>query len=161
MVAHHDHCAPIPMNKIMPGLLFAALSLPAAACQDHPWYRPAPAGLEAEHVSVLYQEASPEMRKEAARLLEGKLVRAISPAQAAQLTGEDERSWVPGMTYLLRGVRYDNPESHYGVVYDEAGDVVVYFGMKGKAEHGPYAAPMVAVLPQPPAALYVTCTLMP
>lgn len=141
-------------------LLLAVLAAPAAACSGHPWFRPAPPGLRAEHISVLYLPASPENREEAIELLGGKKGRRISPEQAAHLTGEDERSWVPGMTYLLRGLRYDNPESQFGVMYSETGDVVVYFGMRGKAERGPYAAPMVAVLPVQPSVLYVTCHLV-
>ncbi len=150
-------------------LLIAALALSAQAlagralaapgapgpCGDHPWLRMPPAGVEAEHPAPLYLEVKPAARDQAAALLERRPGRRITPEQAAQFTGETAESWVPGLTYLLRGVRNPDTDSRYAVSFGADGTVVVHFAARRPGK--PYSAPMVAVLEQPPAALYVSC----
>ncbi len=151
------------MNKLAL-LLLCTLALPAqaatplpnpAACGDHAWLRMPPASLEAEHPAPLYLEVKPAARDEAVKLLEQRPAMRISPEQAAQFTGESADSWVPGLTFLLRGVRNADDQSRYAVSYGYGGEVVVHFASRRPGK--PYSAPMVVVLDQPPSALYVSC----
>lgn len=157
------------MNKFAVSVCFliAAVALPAraavpdpaapgpAACGDHAWLRMPPEGVDAEHPAPLYLEVIPAARDEAAKLLEQRPAMRLSQEQAARLTGETAESWVPGLTFLLRGVRNPDPESRYAVSYTSSGEVIVHFASRHPGK--PYSAPMVAVLDQPPSALYVTC----
>jgi hypothetical protein len=152
----------LPMNKFAVPLLFLiAAALPAqaqaapGACGDHPWLRTPPANVEAEHPAPLYLEVQPGARDEAVKLLEQRAAMRITPEQAARFTGETAESWVPGLTYLLRRVRNPDTDSRYAISYGEDGAVVVHFAARRPGK--PYSAPMVAVLEQPPAALYVSC----
>lgn len=143
-------------------LLLALIASPAhaaqpgiAPCGKHPWLKLPPPNLEADRPAPLYLEVTPGARAQAVQLLANRLIMRVTPRQAEQLTGESAESWVPGLTFLLRGVRNPDKDSRYAVSFAFGGEVVVHFA--GRHPGKPYSAPMVAVLEQPPAALYVTC----
>lgn len=151
------------LNRVLPFcvLLLAALAGPAqaegvASCGEHPWLKLPPPGLDADRPAPLYLEVMPALREEAARMLEQRPVMRLTPEQAQHYTGEPSESWVPGLTFLMRGVRNADPDSRYAVSYSFGGEVVIHFASR-RAKGKPYAAPMVVTLDQAPTALYVTC----
>ncbi len=159
--------APLPPRAAMPWrillpLLLALCALPAhaggpgmAPCGEHPWLKLPPPALDADQPAPLYLEVLPAARAQAVQLLEQRPVMRVTPEQAERLTGEPAESWVPGLTFLLRGVRNPDKDSRYAVTFAFGGEVIVHYA--GRNPGKPYSAPMVAVLEQPPAALYVTC----
>lgn len=147
--------------RIAACFLVAASALPAhaegiAPCGPHPWIKLPPPSLDAERPAPLYLEVKPAAREEASKMLEKHAGVRVTPKQAEQLTGEPSQSWVPGLTFLMRGVRNADPNSRYAVSTSFDGEVVIHFASR-KAVGDPYSAPMVIVLDQPPTALYVTC----
>lgn len=151
------------MKRVLPSclLLLAALALPARAegvapCGDHPWLKLPPPGLDAERPAPLYLEVLPALREEAAQMLEQRSATRLTPEQAQRYSGEPAESWVPGLTFLMRGVRNADPDSRYAVSYSFGGEVVIHFASR-RAQGKPYSAPMVVTLDQVPTALYVTC----
>jgi hypothetical protein len=149
------------LNRIPGFLLLCALALPAQAdgiapCGEHAWLKLPPPALDAEHPAPLYMEVKPEVRDEATRMLETRPAARLTPEQAQRFTGEPSQSWVPGLTFLMRGVRNADQDSRYAVTYAFGGEVVVHFASR-RALGKPYSAPMVVVLEQTPTALYVTC----
>ncbi|HEY5993628.1 MAG TPA: hypothetical protein VIU46_03410 [Gallionellaceae bacterium] len=139
-------------------LLLAALAANAQACDEHPWYRLPPDTVEAEHLAPTLKEALPEAREQAIRLLKQRAFVPLSPDEAAKLTGEPAVNWVVHKTFLLRGLRYANEKSLYSVYFSYDGSVVVrYLVLGGSADGKPYAAPVVAVMPETPGEVYVTC----
>lgn len=157
----HQARARAPWRVLLPVLL-ALVALPAhgaqpgiAPCGAHPWLKLPPPDLEADRPAPLYLEVTPRSRAQAVQLLAERLIKRITPEQAEHFTGEPAESWVPGLTFLLRGVRNPDKDSRYAVSFAFGGEVVVHYA--GRHPGKPYSAPMVAVLDQPPAALYVTC----
>lgn len=153
--------AALPWRILLP-LLLALCALPAhaggpgmAACGEHPWLKLPPPALNADQPAPLYLEVTPAARAQAVQLLEQRPAMRVTPEQAEHLTGEPAESWVPGLTFLLRGVRNPDKDSRYAVTFATGGEVIVHYA--GRYPGKPYSAPMVAVLEQPPAALYVTC----
>jgi hypothetical protein len=159
--APHLSRAATPWRILLPLLLaLYALSADAAGpgmapCGDHPWLKLPPPTLDAEEPAPLYLEVKPALRAQAVQLLEDRMVMRVTPEQAERYTGEPAESWVPGLTFLLRGVRNPDKDSRYAVSFAFGGEVIVHYA--GRRPGKPYSAPMVAVLEQPPAALYVTC----
>lgn len=148
-------------NRILGALLLCALAVAARAegvgpCGEHAWLKMPPPDLNAERPAPFYMEVMPAVRDEAAKMLEQRPAARVSPKEAKRLTGEPEQTWVPGLTFLMRGVRNADPESRYAVTDSFDGEVVVHFAAR-RAMGKPYSAPMVVVLDQKPTALYVTC----
>lgn len=142
-------------------LLLGALAAAAHAagvgpCGEHDWLRLPPPELNAERPAPLYMEVKPALREEAASRLEQRQALRLTPEEAKRYTGEAAESWVPGLTFLMRGVRNADPDSRYAVTHSFDGEVVVHFASR-RVVGKPYAAPMVVVLDQNPTALYVTC----
>lgn len=137
-------------------ILLCAVAAPARACDAHPWLTPLPAALDLQEMPPLSKEVSAARRDEAVQALAQRSFLPVTPEEAARLTGEDAESWVPGQTFLLRGVRNAETESRYAVNYSDDGTVVVHFAVRRGDRL--YAAPMVAVLPVTPAQVYVSCT---
>ncbi len=153
--------APNPASRIGGFLLLCALAAPAPAegmapCGDHPWLKLPPPQGNADRPAPLYMEVLPTMRDEATRRLEQRPAARITPEEAKRLTGEPAESWVPGLTFLMRGVRNADPDSRYAVTDSFDGEVIVHFASR-RVVGKPYSAPMVVVLDQAPSALYVTC----
>lgn len=157
---HRPHA--LAFRRVLLPLLLALIALPVHAapppigpCGEHPWLKLPPPNLEADRPAPLYLEVTPAARAEAVQLLTNRIIKRVTPEQAEHLTGEPAESWVPGLTFLLRGVRDPDKDSRYAVSFSFNGDVVVHYA--GRRPGKPYGAPMVAVLDQPPSALYVTC----
>jgi hypothetical protein len=143
------------------GLLMISFALPAhaagvASCGTHPWLKLPPPGLDADRPVPLYMEVKPALRDEASKMLAQHAGVRLTPKEAERFTGEPAQSWVPGLTFLLRGVRNADPNSRYAATAAFDGEVVIHFASR-KAVGEPYSAPMVVVLDQMPTALYITC----
>lgn len=133
---------------------------PTPPCSALPWSHVPPASFDPDHYAALMEEVQPAQRAEAINALKAHLFIPVSPEKAAQLTGTEADSWIPGATFLLRGLRYPKGgDGRFAVIYDENGGLVVLYDRVGDTESKPYAAPVVVVLPQRPAAIYVTCLI--
>lgn len=137
------------------------LNEPTPSCSALPWAHEPPPGFDTDQFAGLVKEVEPKQRDEAVNALRDHLFVEVTPEKAAQLTGMSADTWSPGLTFLLRGMRYrKSDDSRYSVVYDETGAVAVIYIRVGDTRDKPYESPVVAVLPQRPAALYVTCKIL-
>ena len=141
-------CAGMGMNK------------PTPPCTALPWSHVPPASVNPDHYAALMQEVLPAQRAAAVDSLRSHFFLPVSTERAAALTGIEADSWIPGATYLVRGLRYPKGgDGRFAAIYGEDGTLVVLYNRVGETTERPYEAPVVLVMPQRPSAIYVTCVI--